>query len=35
MKSINSLCEELIDKNISPGGSADLLGLTIFLYLVE
>lgn len=34
-KGINSLCEEFIEKNISPGGSADLLGLTIFLYLVE
>jgi len=32
---IDSLCAEFIDKNISPGGSADLLGVTIFLYLVE
>ncbi|WML37023.1 triphosphoribosyl-dephospho-CoA synthase CitG [Clostridium sp. OS1-26] len=32
---INSLCEEFIEKNISPGGSADLLGVTVFLYLVE
>jgi len=34
-KSINSLCEEFIEKNISPGGSADLLALTIFLNSVE
>jgi triphosphoribosyl-dephospho-CoA synthase len=34
-RKINSLCEEFIEKNISPGGSADLLGVTIFLYLVE
>ncbi|MBW9172574.1 triphosphoribosyl-dephospho-CoA synthase CitG [Clostridium estertheticum] len=34
-KSIKSLCEEFIEKNISPGGSADLLGVTVFLYLVE
>jgi len=32
---INNLCEEFIEKNISPGGSADLLGVTVFLYLVE
>lgn len=32
---INSLSEEFIEENISPGGSADLLGVTIFLYLVE
>ena len=32
---INSLCNEFIEKNISPGGSADLLGVTVFLYLVE
>lgn len=32
---INNLCEEFIKRNISPGGSADLLGVTVFLHLVE
>ena len=32
---INNLCEEFVKKNISPGGSADLLGVTVFFYLVE
>lgn len=32
---INNLCEEFIERNISPGGSADLLGVTVFFYLVE
>ncbi|MFL0246329.1 triphosphoribosyl-dephospho-CoA synthase CitG [Candidatus Clostridium stratigraminis] len=32
---IEALCEEFIEKNISPGGSADLLGVTVFLNLVE
>lgn len=32
---INRLCDEFIERNISPGGSADLLGVTVFLYLVE
>lgn len=32
---INNLCREFIERNISPGGSADLLGVTVFLYLVE
>lgn len=34
-KKINDLCIEFIKKNISPGGSADLLGVTVFFYLVE
>lgn len=34
-KIINDLCEEFIERNISPGGSADLLGVTVFLDLVE
>jgi triphosphoribosyl-dephospho-CoA synthase len=32
---INNLCTEFIGRNISPGGSADLLGVTVFLSLVE
>lgn len=32
---INNLCEEFVKRNISPGGSADLLGVTIFVDLVE
>lgn len=32
---IDKLCDEFIERNISPGGSADLLGVTVFLYLVE
>jgi triphosphoribosyl-dephospho-CoA synthase len=32
---VNNLCEEFIERNISPGGSADLLGVTVFLYFVE
>ena len=34
-REIDNLCEDFIEKNISPGGSADLLGVTVFLYLVE
>lgn len=34
-KNINNLCAEFIERNISPGGSADLLGVTVFLSLVE
>ena len=34
-RKIDNLCEDFIEKNISPGGSADLLGVTVFLYLVE
>lgn len=32
---INNICTEFIERNISPGGSADLLGITVFLSLVE
>lgn len=32
---IDDLCTEFIKRNISPGGSADLLGVTVFLSLVE
>ena len=32
---VNVLCQEFIKRNISPGGSADLLGVTIFFSLVE
>lgn len=32
---IKNLCDEFIERNISPGGSADLLGVTVFLHLVE
>ena len=32
---IESLDREFIKNNISPGGSADLLALTFFLYLFE
>lgn len=32
---IEELCKEFTEENISPGGSADLLAITIFLYLVE
>lgn len=34
-KKIYSLCDEFVERNISPGGSADLLGATVFLDLVE
>jgi len=34
-ENINNLCTEFIERNISPGGSADLLGVTLFLSLVE
>ena len=34
-RKIEKLCQEFIEENISPGGSADLLGVTVFLYLVE
>lgn len=34
-KIISDLCEEFTQRNISPGGSADLLGVTVFLDLVE
>lgn len=32
---INDLSTEFIERNISPGGSADLLAVTVFLHLVE
>ncbi|SNS59590.1 triphosphoribosyl-dephospho-CoA synthase [Anaerovirgula multivorans] len=32
---INELSMKFIERNISPGGSADLLGVTVFFYLVE
>lgn len=32
---IEKLCQKFVKKNISPGGSADLLGITVFLYSVE
>ncbi|MBN1233230.1 MAG: triphosphoribosyl-dephospho-CoA synthase [Candidatus Coatesbacteria bacterium] len=31
---LTRMCKSFIDKNLSPGGSADLLALTIFLYLL-
>lgn len=32
---INKLSDEFIERNISPGGSADLLAVTVFLHLVS
>ncbi len=32
---VQLLSQEFIERNISPGGSADLLGVTVFFYLVE
>ena len=32
---INKLNDDFISKNISPGGSADILGVTIFLYFIK
>jgi len=34
-KAIELLDEEFIHRNISPGGAADLLAVTVFLYLAE
>lgn len=34
-KQIKRLCEVFIKENISLGGSADLLGVTVLLFLVE
>ena len=34
-KMINKLNDDFISKNISPGGSADILGVTIFLYFIK
>lgn len=35
IEKINDLSTEFIKRNISPGGSADLLAVTVFFYLVE
>jgi triphosphoribosyl-dephospho-CoA synthase len=35
MKMVESLSEEFVKRNISPGGSADLLGVTVFVDLVK
>lgn len=32
---INNMSKEFIERNISPGGSADLLAITVFLHLVN
>ena len=32
---IKRLCDEFVEKRISPGGSADLLGITVFMDLVK
>ena len=35
LETISKLDEEFIRKNLSPGGSADLLSLTYFLYFLK
>jgi triphosphoribosyl-dephospho-CoA synthase len=35
LKAIEEMNEEFSSRNISPGGSADLLGVTVFLHLLE
>ncbi|HBP64584.1 MAG TPA: triphosphoribosyl-dephospho-CoA synthase CitG [Desulfosporosinus sp.] len=35
LKAIEAMNEDFSRRNISPGGSADLLGVTVFLYLLE
>ncbi|EHQ91930.1 citrate lyase holo-[acyl-carrier protein] synthase [Desulfosporosinus youngiae] len=35
LKGIEAMNEDFCKRNISPGGSADLLGVTVFLYLLE
>lgn len=32
---IKEMDEDFIEKNISPGGAADLLAVTLMLYLIE
>jgi len=32
---INEMCDEFTNRNISPGGSADLLAITVFFDLVR
>lgn len=34
-KMINKLNDDFIERNISPGGSADLLGVTVFLHFIK
>jgi len=35
MNILNNIGNEFVERNISPGGSADLLGVTVFLHLAE
>lgn len=34
-RQINNMSKEFIQRNISPGGSADLLAVTVFMHLVQ